>query len=349
MKTTFISTQAIADSTRLSMIRMQSDLAKASKELSSGRLADVGLGLGSRTGHAVQLRQELTQITTIIDTNGLVKSRLSTSQAAMASLLGTAEDFMATLVTVRDGTSAGDVIKPQAMLNLKGLIGTLNANMNGQFLFSGINTDVRPLADYEDDPPSAAKTSIDGAFIGAFGVAQDDPAASAITGADMKAFLDGAFETLFDDANWAADWSDASSRNIRSRISTNELIETSANANEPAFRKLAMAYSMIGDLGLENLDRGAAREVVDKAIGLVAEALQGLTSAKARLGVAQNRVANADERLAIQRDILMQQITGLENVDLYETSTRVNTLMTQVELSYNLTARIRQLSLLKFM
>lgn len=349
MKTTFISTQAIADSTRLSMLRMQTDLAKASKELSSGRLADVGLGLGSRTGHAVQLRQELSQIGTIIDTNGLVKSRLATSQAAMASLLGTAEDFMATLVTVRDGASAGDVVKPQALLNLKGLIGTLNANMNGQFLFSGINTDVRPLADYEGAPPSAAKTAIDAAFLAAFGVAQNDPAASAIPAADMNAFLDGAFETLFDDANWAADWSDASSRNIRSRISTNELIETSANANEPAFRKLAMAYAMIGDLGLENLDRGAAREVVDKAIGLVSEALQGLTATQARLGVAQNRVANADERLAIQRDIITRQITGLENVDPYDAATRVNTLMTQVELSYSLTARIRQLSLLNFM
>ena len=100
------------------------------------------------------------EIEASVDTNGRVKSRLATSRSARASLRGTAEDFMATLVAMRDGATAGDVVKPQAMLNLKGLIGTLNANMNGQFLFSGINTDVRPLADYEGAPPSAAKTSI---------------------------------------------------------------------------------------------------------------------------------------------------------------------------------------------
>ncbi|MGY6568320.1 MAG: flagellin, partial [Salinarimonas sp.] len=72
-------------------------------------------------------------------------------------------------------------------------------------------------------------------------------------------------------------------------------------------------------------------------------------SVKARLGVSQNRVAAADERLSIQRDIINRQIVDLENVDPFETATRVNSLMTQVEMSYSLTARIRQLSLLKYM
>lgn len=349
MKTSFVSTQAIADSTRMSMIRMQGELAKTSKELSSGRLADIGLGLGSRTGHAVQLRHELSQLQTIRDTNGLVQSRLDTAQAALKGLLGTAEDFMSTLVAMRDGAIAGSAIKPQADLNLKELSGALNANLNGQFLFSGINTDVRPMASYEADPPSAPKAALDAAFTAEFGFAQDDPAVATIDPATMQAFLDGAYSDLFlDDAQWEGTWSDASSRNVRSRIATNELIETSANANETPFRQLAMAYTAISDLGLGELGRGASQAVIDKAITSVSEAIQGLTSVKARLGVSQNRVTAADERLSIQRDIINQQIVDLENVDPYETATKVNSLMTQVEMSYSLTARIRQLSLLKF-
>jgi flagellar hook-associated protein 3 FlgL len=348
MKTTFVSTQAVSNATRLSMIKMQSELAKASKEMSSGRLADVGMGLGSRTGHAVQLRQELSQINTILDTNGLVRSRLDTTQAALDGLLGTAEDFLGTLITVRDGSAGGLVVKSQANLNLKGLIGTLNANMNGQHLFAGTNTDVTPMLDYQTTPPSQAKMELDAAFLNYFGFAQNDPAVSTITAAAMSDFLDNDFSALFDDPAWA-DWSDASDQNIRSRISTNELIETSANVNERAFRQMTMAYVMVAEFAVENLQGEAFKALADKALEAVSSALQGLTGIQARLGVAQNRVANASERLTIQRDIMSQQIVGLESVDLFETSTRVNTLMSQVELSYSLTARIRQLSLLKYM
>ncbi len=77
--------------------------------------------------------------------------------------------------------------------------------------------------------------------------------------------------------------------------------------------------------------------------------MQGVTNVQARLGVAQNRVSDASERMSIQRDILTRQVTGLENVDPYEAATRVNALMSQVEVSYSLTARIRQMSLLRYL
>jgi flagellar hook-associated protein 3 FlgL len=349
MKTTFVSTQAVSNATRLSIIKMQSELAQATKEMSSGRLADVGLGLGARTGHSVQLRQELSQINTILDTNALVRSRLDTSQAALDGLLGTAEDFLGLMIAVRDGSSGGEVVKLQASLNLSALAGTLNSNMNGQYLFAGTNTDVLPMTPYASDPPSAAKTAVDNAFLTFFGFPQTDPAVATISAVDMGTFLDTAFADLFADPAWGNNWSEASDQNVRSRISTNELIETSANANERAFRQLAMAYTMFSDLGVENLQVGALQAIADRALSAVGGGLQDLTSIQARLGVSQNRVANASERLSIQRDIMSQQVVGLENVDLFETSTRVNTLMSQVELSYSLTARIRQLSLLKYM
>ena len=144
----------------------------------------------------------------------------------------------------------------------------LNANMNGQFLFAGINTDVKPMAEYEADPPSAPKAALDAAFLAEFGFTQDDPAVAGIDPAQMQTFLDGAYADLFlDNAQWEGSWSDASSRNVRSRIATNELIETSANANEQPFRLLAMTYTAITDLGLGELSRGSSQAVIDKAIG----------------------------------------------------------------------------------
>jgi flagellar hook-associated protein 3 FlgL len=42
-------------------------------------------------------------------------------------------------------------------------------------------------------------------------------------------------------------------------------------------------------------------------------------------------------------------LNNLEGVDPYEASTRVSGLMAQIELSYSLTARLQQMSLLKFL
>jgi flagellar hook-associated protein 3 FlgL len=349
MKTTPISTLGIANSTRLSMVKAQNALAKASEELSSGRFADVGLALGARTGQSVELRQELARIETILDTNGLVAARLDTSQAALSNIQGIAEDFLGVLIAVRENPQAADVVAPQAELNLKSLFGSLNANLNGQYLFAGINTDVEPLADYRGPPASAAKAAVDAAFAGFFGFGQGDPAVAGITRAQMETFVDTALAPLFADPQWGATWSTASDENLSSRVSTNEVIATSANANEQPFRDLAMAYTMLVDLGADALPAPAYEALVERAIGLVGGAMQDVTTIQARLGVAQNRVADASERMSIQRDILTGQITDLENVDPYEAATRVNALMSQVEVSYSLTARIREMSLLRYL
>ena len=58
MKSTFISTRAISEATRLSMVKMQSKLLVAQKEVATGRLADVGKSLGHQAGQTVSLRQE---------------------------------------------------------------------------------------------------------------------------------------------------------------------------------------------------------------------------------------------------------------------------------------------------
>ena len=76
MKTTFTSTSAISAATRLTMAKLQSQLADAQKEVSTGRYADVGATLGSRTRQSVSLRQEQARLQSIMDSNGPVATRL---------------------------------------------------------------------------------------------------------------------------------------------------------------------------------------------------------------------------------------------------------------------------------
>jgi len=346
---TFISTSALSEATRSSLMKLQTKLADAQKEVTTGRLADVGLSLGFKAGQAVSLRQEHARLQSITETNGLVASRLDASQAALKSLAENAQSFQSQLLAARNSATGPQLIQDQARAALSAFADMLNTTFNGASLFAGINADVTPITNYNQQPPAANAQAVASAFATAFGVTQSDPAVSSISAANMQAFLDGPFAGLFDPAAWSGTWSSASDQNVRSRISTSELIETSVNANDAAFRKLASAYTMLADLGTDKLNQNAYQAVVDTAVRAVSEAVQGITELRAGLGTAQERVKNANDRMSIQIDIMTNHIGVLEGVDPYEASNRVAGLLTQVETAYAMTARIQRLSLLNYL
>lgn len=349
MKTTFISTSAISAATRLSLMKVQAELAEAQKEMTTGRLADVGKGLGFKTGQTISLRQEHTRLTTIIETNSVVSTRLEISQASLQNIVDNAEAFAGQLLASSiDGANAS-VLQGEGQSGLDAFIGTTNTSFNGGYVFAGVNSDAKPLTEYFESPTPASRQGVANAFLTAFGITQSDPAVANITAPDMQNFLDTTFADLFDDPSWSTDWSSASSQDVRNRISTNELIETSVNTNEAAFKKLAMAYTMVADLGAQGLNEDAFQVIVDKAIELTSSAIQDFSELQSHLGVAQQRVSDANDRMSIQIDILTTQVNSLEAVDPNEAATRVSSLLTQIESSYALTARIMGLSILNYL
>ncbi|KAB2943265.1 MAG: flagellar hook-associated family protein [Hyphomicrobium sp.] len=349
MKTTFISTSAISAATRSSLMKVQQELAEAEKEMTTSRLADVGKSLGFRTSQAISLRQEHSRLTTIIETNTTVSTRLKATQSTLQNLVDNAQDFVGQLLGSRIGGANALGVQTEAESRLEGFLDTVNTSFGDGYLFAGVNSDVKPITEYFGTPAPASRQGVANAFLADFGITQSDPAVQNISAADMQTFLDTTFADLFNDPSWSADWSSASSQNMRNRISTSELIETSTNANEAAFRKLAKAYTMVADLGVENLSQPAFEAVVDQAIRDVNEAIQDLSELQSKLGVAQQRVSDASERMSLQLDIMTTQVNSLEAVDPNEAATRVSALLTQIETSYALTARIMGLSILDYL
>ncbi|WP_417669119.1 flagellar hook-associated family protein [Roseibium sp.] len=347
MKTTYISTISLSDAARSQMMRQASNVNKLQIELSSGRKADVGLDLGSRTGEAVSLRSEFHYLNSIVDTNALSASRLDISQAAMGDILSNAQDFLASLVAIRDSDGNAGVARAEAEGGLELLTSRLNTQLNGSYLFAGLNSDVVPLNNY-GDATQPNKISADAAFLTEFGFDQDNAGVATITAAQMDTYLNGNFAALFDDPAWGLDWSSASDQEVLTRISTSEVTSTSVSANEEPFRELAQVYTMMSDLGNEQLEPEVFEVVVDKAISMLGSAIAGVTGLMGELGTAQERVALASDRLTIQTDILNERINALENVNLEETSVRLNTALTQLETTYAISARIQQLSILNY-
>jgi flagellar hook-associated protein 3 FlgL len=347
MKTVSVSSASLSNAMRYSQTRMQTDLIKAQKEMDTLKVADTGLALGTRASQSVNFQRDLDRLDTLIDSNGLVASRLSATQDALGQVGGLAQTLMETLTTATSGDLSNAALAGRGETTLQSLAGLMNTALNGEYLFAGTNTDIKPLDDFTatDSPARAAFAA---AFLDYFHFTKDDPAASSITSAQMTDFIATRIEPQFLGAGWA-NWSSATDGGIVSRISLNETTETSVSANDIGVRKLAMAASMVTDLLSGNLGVEARNVVTTRALSLSGEAISDLSQIQAQTGIVQKRVSDASDRMKTQTDIFNKHLLDLEGVDPYEAATRVNDLMSHIQTSFALTARTQQLSLLNYL
>lgn len=348
MRSTFISSLTLNTSPRAALPRLQAELVKASQELTTGRKADLGLALGVGTGESVTLRREQASLRSLIDGNASTAAALDRTQTALDDIRSQADRFQQALIGLSQSGSAAGVLVQQGGDALDALTSTLNLTDGRRHLFGGLNSDVRPVSGLDEGPGAV----IAAAFVQRFGVSPSDPQAgpalAAISAADMTDFIDTDFAGLFDEAGWSATWSAASSQDRTAGVSTTERIAIGANANEPAMRKLAMAYAMVATLGTAGLTGTAQTTVLDKALSLVGTALGGVTDIATRLGTAQSRLAAADTLMRGALDGGARRVNALEAVDPAEAKTRLDLLTTQIEMSYSLTARILKLSIMDY-
>ncbi len=349
MKVSYVSSNAINQALRYSLMRMQSQIISGKTEMTTGKVADTGLALGARTGKAVSLHRDIDRLKGIIDTNALVSSRLSATQDSLSDLRTAGEAFLSALTVAASGSAEKSTSREAGKVMLETMTGIVNSSFNGEYIFAGVNTDVKPLNEYTDSPPSASKAAFDAAFMAEFGFSQTDPAAQGLSAAQLKTFLEGTAATAFTGAQWQANWSNATDQGITSRITLSETTETSVSANEQGIQKLAMAAAVVADLFNSNLNEDALRQVAEFATSLVGEALGDIATTQGRIGFVEQRVTQASERLSLQVDLFSETLLGMEGVDPYEAATRVEELMGQIETAYTLTARLNQLSLLRFL
>ncbi len=333
----------------LSIGKIQNNLVKAQTELSSGRWDDVGYQLGETTGMVLDARARLMMAETIKKTNVVVKTRIDFTQNSLATITKDAQSLLNLAVAARGNQIPANVVIPSAHEGFKSFITNINADVNGVSVFAGINSDDAPLDNYFDNPPPASKQSVDAAFLAEFGFTQSDPAVANITQAQMENFLDNAFADLFTQTEWKNNWSSASDQILTGRISFSETIRTSVSANRSAIRKLAMAFTMVSDLGLENQNKAVFATVMDKAASVAGDAIGELSALRGEIGVVEERIKSADERLDAQKTMFQKLIQDHENVDANEAATRVNLLSTQLEMAYTLTGRLQRLSLAKYL
>lgn len=350
MSNFLVSSLSISGAPRSSVARVQQELVIAQKEVATGRYADVGKSLGVSVSRTITMRTEVSNIEKLRTTNDVIGRRFETMQAVLGTVTGTAENLRASLISTSNTEAGARVNQLNATANISQVISALNGNFGSRYLFSGAATDTPPMMkDVVDDfGTSLASAAVDTAwttFLTANAIT--DPAD--VTDAQMDDFLKNDFEAVFSDANWAANWSNASDADATSRIGEADFVQSTVSANDQSFRNIIKSYVMLSKFGGDDLNAEARQVLTSASIENLSKGITELTELRTDIGLREERVSKASDGLKVQQKVLEMAINAEEEVDVYEAKTRIDMLMNKLEMSYSLTARMSRMSLLNFL
>lgn len=348
MRLSSISTHALHSSLRSITMQKQAALSVAQKEVVTGRFADIGYSLGGKTHMAVALENEMKLISQTTVTNSFVTRRMESMQLSIASMVESGNDFLGNMATEVTTSLDRDLLKNLSSSALQSATASLNLTYKGEYVFSGVNSDAVAVVDYEGDSGAAAKQAVQDAFSTHFGFSADDPAAANLTSADMEGFLSGPYDDLFNDANWQTLWSGASDRGLRTKISSQELVEMPSTAHAESYRKIISASVLLVEFSNSQLNSEAIDQLAKSALEMTSNGISGLADEQGKVGIIEERVSKADERMSLQKDVLTNQLNDLTGVDSYEAATRLQSLAIGLEASYAATVRIQSMSIMDY-
>ena len=106
---------------------------------------------------------------------------------------------------------------------------------------------------------------------------------------------------------------------------------------------------MLSEFGGSELSGAAQQAVASAASSLIAQGQSSLTNVQASLGATQSAVTDANSSMSSQSTILQKQVDALDNVDPNATAAQINSLTNQIQMAYELTARLQQLNLAQYL
>jgi flagellar hook-associated protein 3 FlgL len=323
----------------------QAQLTQLETESTTGQYADLGLQLGGQAGYELSLKNQNNLMQTLTAANNIAVTNLSSAQTAIGTLISSGNASAQGLAAWTPGAAASGTLQTLGQNGLQQLVATANTSVGDEYIFGGINGSTAPLAGDYASTGSAAQTAIDSAFQSTFGFAPSSADAANISSTALQSFLGGPFADLFT----GADGSSASSTNTSAEIAPGQSIQTSTNANAAGFQELAQGYAMLSAFGSASFSASTQQALATAATSLINSGVSSLTATSASLGAAQSQVTQANASMSSQMSILQTQIGNLDDVDAASIATQLNSLQTQIETAYQLTAQLQKLSLAQYL
>lgn len=133
--------------------RTQERMFERQAQVASGKQSDDFAGVSNESNLLVSVKAAGVRANSFIQQNKQIESRLQIADGALSGIGDVASTLKARLIQrLNDATGPASVLAQDATLMLNTVVGLLNTQVSGRFLFGGTRTDLQPIAEPVPDP-----------------------------------------------------------------------------------------------------------------------------------------------------------------------------------------------------
>lgn len=315
--------------------RIKQDLTRITAELSSGVKADVVDHLGGDFGYLAGIEQGIARLSSyraITEEHSLV---IASQQQSLGKLREFGE-ISTTFLSLPDAANRTLIRNAgaEALANFASALSTLNTQVGGRIVFSGVATNLPAVADSE-----TILASVEAELL----VAGAASAQDVVTVVNDWFAAGGAYETV-GYIGGAASTTDVV-------LSDYEVSDPPVTAEDDAIRRQLASLALGALLGRDVLagDLDAQGDLARLTGESLLASGEDLIALQAQLGGVEAQIERASVEISAEADALALAKAQLIEVDPYDAASELQTAESQLQMIYAITARLSRLSLVEYL
>lgn len=332
---TAISTLSLQLRTLANIQRSQGSFLELNDQLSTGvKSRDLAAYRPVEQGRLLDLKSETSRREAYMTAIDLAKPRLDAYGATLERMDAIAKAVNTALVGQTSYDPAdGAALGTQIDNALNELTSLMNEQVGDRYLYAGRNYGTAPVADLRGLGPAAIPVP---------------PATIQVTAPALPPYHSGAHvPPASDPAAWTTD---------RMAPEDGRSVDTGVTANEPALQDLVQGLRLAKaalDQAAAAPDAASAEAAYDQysaaSRASLGTARDGLKALGTRIALDQKTLSETGDLHKAALNLLKTREEGITAVDPAEIATRLTQVQTQLEATYRVTARLGELSLVKFL
>jgi flagellar hook-associated protein 3 FlgL len=311
---------------------LRGQVQRASQEVATGKHSDLGAAVRGDFSPLLAIDASLSRLSAYKSNTTDAAFQTAAQQSAIAGLSQLAEGISTTLLSAKNFSTPVqiDTLAADAKGRLASAIGLVNTQASGRAVFSGVATDTTPLGSV-DDMLTALQT--------------------AATGATTAGQVSAAVNAWFADPLGFGAFYQGGASLSPAPIAAGEAAEISTTATDPALRDTLAGFAMAAlmDRGVLAGDQSERGRLAQQAGQQLISTGDARTTLAARIGTVEAQIEAARTRNGAEETSLGILRSDLGSVDPYDAATRLQTVQSQLESLYLVTARVSRLSLAEYL